>query len=33
MMALLPPPGERRVLYLGLMSAIVLWTAGLALAY
>jgi predicted tellurium resistance membrane protein TerC len=33
MMTLLPPAEDRRVLYLGLMSAVVLWTAGLALAF
>lgn len=33
MMALIPPTEERRTLYLGLMSAVVLWTASLALAF
>ena len=33
MMALLPPVENRSQLYLGLMSAVVLWTASLALAY
>ena len=32
-MTLLPPAEDRRTLYLGLMSAVVLWTAALALAY
>jgi hypothetical protein len=32
MMALLPPVEDRRQLYLGLMAAVLLWTASLALA-
>jgi hypothetical protein len=33
MMALLPPADDRRLLYLGLASAVVLWTASIALAF
>jgi hypothetical protein len=33
MMALLPPAEDQRLLYLGLMSAVILWTASLALAF
>lgn len=32
-MTVLPPAEDRRALYVGLMSAVVLWTAALALAF